>query len=229
MVDYILYEPLAYEPGSQELYSDLGFILLGHAIEVLSGESLDVFWQNNVVLPLSLDDTLLFSPHRKQIRDSLVAPTEVCPWTKKMLCGEVHDENCRSLGGVAGHAGLFGTIEGVLSICSHLLRQWRGDAVHPYYSSDLLRYIFEYRPDSAWRYGFDTPSKVNSSSGQFFSSRSVGHLGFTGTSFWIDLEKGVGVVLLTNRVHPNRANEKIRKFRPLFHNTLMQLLIEDIF
>lgn len=228
MVDCILHEPLEYKPGSQALYSDLGFLLLGYAIEILSGESLDVFWQNNVVFPLSLDDKLLFSPHRKKRLDSLIAPTEVCPWTKKMLCGEVHDENCRSLGGVAGHAGLFGTIEGVLSICSHLLRQWRGDAEHPHYSSDLLRYIFEYRPDSVWRYGFDTPSKINSSSGQFFSNRSVGHLGFTGTSFWIDLERGVVVVLLTNRVHPSRANEKIRKFRPLFHNTLMKSLVADI-
>lgn len=125
-----------------------------------------------------------------------------------MLCGEVHDENCRSMGGVAGHAGLFGTVEGVLSICSHLLRQWRGDEEHPNYSSNLLRDIFAYRSDSAWRYGFDTPSKINSSSGQLFSSLSVGHLGFTGTSFWIDLERGVAVVLLTNRVHPSRANEK---------------------
>ena len=98
MVDCILHEPLEYKPGSQALYSDLGFLLLGYAIEILSGESLDVFWQNNVVFPLSLDDKLLFSPHRKKRLDSLIAPTEVCPWTKKMLCGEVHERRliCQS-------------------------------------------------------------------------------------------------------------------------------------
>ncbi|MBB5347499.1 serine hydrolase [Desulfoprunum benzoelyticum] len=228
IVESILNEPFEYTPGSSTLYSDLGFILLGHAIEQLSVEPLDSFWENNVVLPLSLEKQLLFSPNRKNIGNGLVASTELCPWTKKMLCGEVHDENCRSLGGVAGHAGLFGTIVGVLDMCKHLLRQWRGDEEHPQYSSGLLRYMFEHKPGSAWRYGFDTPSKINSSSGRFFSSRSVGHLGFTGTSFWIDLEKGVAVVLLTNRVHPSRVNEKIRKFRPLFHDALMQSLVECI-
>jgi CubicO group peptidase (beta-lactamase class C family) len=228
MVDWILNEPIEYMPGTKTIYSDLGFILLGHAIEQLSGESLDAFWETNVAMPLSLEKKLLFSPNRKKISDRLVASTELCPWTKKMLCGEVHDENCRSMGGVAGHAGLFGTVEGVLSICSHLLRQWRGDEEHPNYSSNLLRDIFAYRSDSAWRYGFDTPSKINSSSGQLFSSLSVGHLGFTGTSFWIDLERGVAVVLLTNRVHPSRANEKIRWFRPIFHNAVMQSVIKLI-
>lgn len=228
LVDWILEEPFEYMPGTKTIYSDLGFILLGHAVEQLSGESLDTFWETNVALPLSLDKKLLFSPKRKKISNGLVASTELCPWTKKMLCGEVHDENCRSMGGVAGHAGLFGTVEGVLSICSHLLRQWRGDEEHPNYTSNLLRHIFEYRSESAWRYGFDTPSKVNSSSGQFFSSLSVGHLGFTGTSFWIDLERGVAVVLLTNRVHPSRANEKIRRFRPIFHNAVMQSVLELI-
>jgi len=228
MVDWILDEPLEYAPGTKTIYSDLGFILLGHAVEQLTGEPLDAFWETNVALPLALEKKLLFSPNRKKISNSLVASTELCPWTQKMLRGEVHDENCRSVGGVAGHAGLFGTVEGVLSICGHLIRHWRGDVDHSHYSSGLLRHIFEYRPYSAWCYGFDTPSKDNSSSGQLFSSRSVGHLGFTGTSFWIDLERGVAVVLLTNRVHPSRANEKIRRFRPLFHNTVMQSVIELI-
>lgn len=228
VVDWILDEPFEYAPGTKNIYSDLGFILLGHAVERLSGEPLDKFWETNIALPLSLNKKLLFSPKLKNVGNSMVASTEVCPWTKKMLCGEVHDENCRSMGGVAGHAGLFGTVEGVMSICRHILRQWRGDSVHPHYSSDLLRLIFEYRPDSPWRYGFDTPSLVNSSSGRFFSSRSVGHLGFTGTSFWIDLERGVAIVLLTNRVHPSRKNEKIRMFRPLFHDAVMQPVVETI-
>ena len=130
------------------------------------------------------------------------------------------------MGGVAGHAGLFGTVDGVLIFCRHLLRQWRGEEQHPNYSSVLVRRIFADNPGSSWRYGFDTPSKVNSSSGRFFSPRSVGHLGFTGTSFWIDLDRGIAVVLLTNRVHPQRSNEKIKDFRPRIHDALMESLLE---
>lgn len=228
VVQCILDEPLESAPGSETLYSDLGFILLGEAIERLSGQPLDRFWRDQVAAPLGLDRQLLFTPAPEELGDGGVAVTESCPWSNTMLRGLVHDENCRSLGGVAGHAGLFGTVEGVLAICGHLLRQWRGEAEHPRYPSALVRQIFADRADTPWRCGFDTPSKVNSSSGRFFSSHSVGHLGFTGTSFWIDLERGVAVVLLTNRVHPTRLNEKIRQFRPWFHDAVMAPVVEMI-
>ena len=143
-----------------------------------------------------------------------------------MLSGVVHDENCRAVGGVAGHAGLFGTVEGVLELCNHLVRQLRGEETHPAYSNEKLRQLLTRHGESTWMYGFDTPSIKGSSSGMYFSDQSAGHLGFTGTSFWIDLARGISVVLLTNRVHPTRENYGIRKFRPLFHDIVMKALLK---
>jgi CubicO group peptidase (beta-lactamase class C family) len=227
IVDLILTEELAYQTGSKHLYSDLGYILLGEIVEKISQIPLDIFWTEKVLRPLGLQEKLIFHPTGKGIRSELLAATEECPWSGKMLRGVVHDENCRAIGGVAGHAGLFGTLEGVLELCGHLLRQWRGEERHPSYSVTDLRKIFRRRDHSNWCCGFDTPSKHGSSSGRYFSEKTVGHLGFTGTSFWIDLAKGIAVVLLTNRVHPNRENEKIKRFRPLFHNTVMKKVLGE--
>lgn len=227
IVDLILTEELAYQTGSGHLYSDLGYILLGEIIEKVSQIPLDLFWTEKVVRPLGLQQKLIFNPTGKGIGSDLLAATEECPWSGNMLRGVVHDENCRVLGGVAGHAGLFGTLEGVLDLCGHLLRQWRGEEKHPAYPVAVLRQIFNRRDPSNWCCGFDTPSKPGSSSGRYFSEKTVGHLGFTGTSFWIDLARGIAVVLLTNRVHPSRENEKIKRFRPLFHDTVMKQVLAE--
>lgn len=225
-VEYILHEDLVYKTGSSHLYSDLGFILLGEIVEEISKEPLDLFWMKEVLNPLNIQNGFIFSPEKNNICDKYLAATEKCPWSGKMLKGIVHDENCRVLGGVAGHAGLFGTIEGVLDLCGHLLRQWKGREDHPHYSSEKLRKILCRNNHSNWCYGFDTPAKIYSSSGKYFSYQSVGHLGFTGTSFWIDLSRGIVIALLTNRVHPNRENEGIKKFRPMLHDTIMKQIVD---
>ncbi|MDO9042702.1 MAG: serine hydrolase [Desulfocapsaceae bacterium] len=219
---WILQEKLIYMPGTDVVYSDLGFILLGFIIEKISGKSLDEYVKEKIYKPLLLQNKLVFA--QKEKREYFYAATEKCPWTGKMLSGMVHDDNCRAMGGVAGHAGLFGTIEGVVQWCEHLLSQVKGRSNHPSYGNENLRKAVTKEGRFGWTSGFDTPSVTGSSSGQFFSASSFGHLGFTGTSFWIDPQKELLVVLLTNRVHPSKKNELIKKFRPFFHNTVMRCL-----
>jgi CubicO group peptidase (beta-lactamase class C family) len=151
---------------------------------------------------------------------------EECPFRQRMLRGEVSDENAHALGGVAGHAGLFGTMEGVLLFAVHLLDQWQGREEHPgYRSRDLRKFLKKQKiPGSTWALGFDTPSPTGSSGGKYLSPVSVGHLGFTGTSFWIDPVRELVMVLLSNRVHPSRENERIKKFRPLLHDAVIENL-----
>ena len=140
----------------------------------------------------------------------------------KKLYGIVHDDNCRVLGGVAGHAGLFGTIDGVLSLCENILTGYNDQSTHPSFSNDNLRIVLEKQKNSSWTLGFDTPSPAASSSGRYFSKLSVGHLGFTGTSFWIDLQRGVCIVFLSNRTFFDGENERFKKVRPIVHDSIMQ-------
>lgn len=225
LFSWIVNEKLVYPPGNYFLYSDLGFILLGFIIEKISGENLDEYVTKNIYTPLNLQNSLFYA--KKEKRGLAYAATEICPWIGKILTGTVHDDNCRALGGAAGHAGLFGTIDGVVQWCEHLLSQLKGRSKHPFYGNELLRKAVTKEGISGWTPGFDTPSVKGSSSGHFFSAASFGHLGFTGTSFWTDPQKEIIVVLLTNRVHPGRHNELIRKFRPLFHDTVMHCLHTD--
>lgn len=220
----IFAEKLDTEPGTNHCYSDLGFILLGFIIEKITGRSLDYMADKFIYSPLQLQKDLFFGGMDKY-RGKAYVSTENCLWGHKMLCGRVHDDNCRVIGGVAGHAGLFGNIRGILHLCEELLNQWQGRGHHPAYSNSLLKRIMTPVNGSTWTLGFDTPSPQGSSSGRFFSKRSVGHLGFTGTSFWIDLERECVAVLLTNRVHPDRRNDKIRQFRPLLHDVLMETAV----
>ena len=225
LLDLILTDELAYPVGDRALYSDLGFMVLGRIVEIQAGLPLDLYVREKVMAPLGLADALGFKPVEKMKRD--FAATELCPWRHKVLAGEVHDDNTWAVGGVAGQAGLFGDIDSVLSLASFLLAVWQGKAVHPNFSGALLREFLrrqEMVKDSSWALGFDTPSPVGSSAGRYISPTSVGHLGFTGTSFWIDPARELVMVLLTNRVHPSRANNLIREFRPLFHERVMEML-----
>jgi len=229
MIELIRDEPLIYERGDRSLYSDLGFILLGLMIERRTGLSLDEFYRNRVTEPLGAA-ALHFRPCTKgqpaaegtRANDvGHVAPTEWDEWRGRHLHGEVHDENAASLGGIAGHAGLFGTAEAVLNVSGSWLRAHRGQA--SFLNRELVQ-EFTVRdqrvPQSSWALGWDTPS-IPSSSGSHFSTDSFGHLGYTGTSLWVDPLKELEVVLLSNRVHPNRKNEKIREFRPRIHDVVM--------
>jgi len=222
LFSWIIQEKLQYQPGRDCLYSDLGFLLLGYIIEKISGKNLAEYITEEIYRPINLQDSLFYIDHEPQ--DQMYAATEICPWTGQILSGRVHDDNCRALGGVAGHAGLFGTIEGVLQWCEYLLSQLKERCTHPAFTNELLKKAVNKEPNSAWTPGFDTPSPSGSSSGRFLSPSAFGHLGFTGTSFWIDPQKELIIILLTNRVHPSRHNELIRQFRPLFHDTILQTL-----
>ena len=153
------------------------------------------------------------------------AATERCPWRNILLDGVVHDDNAYVVGGIEGHAGLFGTADSVYILLSALLSVFHGRSSTGVFVKELVHTFFERQENSDKTLGFDTPSLVNDSCGRYFSKKSVGHLGFTGTSFWIDLERCVIVILLTNRVHPSRENTKIRTFRPKLHDMIMQEIL----
>jgi CubicO group peptidase (beta-lactamase class C family) len=225
---WIMEKPLAYRTGEKSLYSDLGFLLLGFIVEEKSGLPLDMYVTEKIMEPLSLQDEIFFNRLSRNRKVENCVPTESCPWRKKTLCGQVHDDNAFCLDGVAGHAGLFGNANGVLALTELLLDFWQGRINQPVLGrrEDLKRFLTRQAdiPGSTWALGFDTPSEKNSSSGRYFSPFSVGHLGFTGTSFWIDPQRDLSVVLLTNRVHPHRENAEIRQFRPLFHDRISESL-----
>ena len=224
----LLNEKLEYRPGTKSVYSDLGFMLLGKIIEKKQGCSLADFVEKKVLKPINMENEIFYNPigtEKKKHQPKDFVATEKCPWRKKILCGEVHDDNCYTMSGIAGHSGLFGNIEGVTAYASLILDMWKGRKHHPNIENkDLKTFLLRQAdiPGSSWSLGFDTPAGIGSSSGKYFSAMSVGHLGFTGTSFWIDPEKEIVVVLLSNRVHPDRKNTKIRSFRPFFHDSVLQ-------
>lgn len=221
LLEKILHEKRDTQRPPKSNYSDLGFILLGFIVEKISGKGLDELAQSLIYAPLGLENTLFFPGLTKQ-RGCAYVDTEKCLWEDIELSGRVHDDNCRALGGVAGHAGLFGTVSGVMNLCKALLDQWKNRAVHPSYSNRLLQQILKRRCNSNWTMGFDSVSEQGSSSGHNFSGSSVGHLGFTGTSFWIDPKRQCIAVVLTNRVCYGADNWKIREFRPALHDILME-------
>jgi CubicO group peptidase (beta-lactamase class C family) len=153
------------------------------------------------------------------------AATEVCPWRGRVLQGEVHDENAWAMGGVAGHAGLFATAQALWHFAHAMLETAAGR--RQWLPATLLRESWQRQPGpphSTRVLGWDTPTPGQSAAGDYFSPHSIGHLGFTGTSLWIDLEQQVTVAFCTNRVHPMRQATGIRRLRPAVHNLVMQTL-----
>jgi len=220
----ILEKPLAYVTGSQCLYSDLGFMMLEWVIEEAAQMSMAQFLGLHFYEPLSFKRIFLGGTVLAQdLEKNQFAATEDCSWRKRVLQGEVHDENAFALGGYSGHAGLFGTAH-ELYVLMDILRAHLIGERQDYFMPGLVS-AFLTRQDiingSTWALGWDTPSPENSSSGKYFSKNSVGHLGFTGTSVWMDFEKDVIVIFLTNRIHPTRNNEKIKAFRPELHDQVM--------
>ncbi len=200
--------PLAYEPGTKSVYSDLGEILLGEILERVAGESLDRFARHRILDPLGMQDTL-FKPGASLL--PRIAPTEDDPWRGRLLRGEVHDENAFAMGGVSAHAGLFGTAPDLARFAQMLLNG--GVYGHRRVVSRATLERFATRagvPGSSRALGWDTPSP-GSSAGALLSARAFGHTGFTGTSLWLDPERGLFVLLLTNHVHPPRGNEALPK------------------
>jgi serine-type D-Ala-D-Ala carboxypeptidase len=222
--ELLVKEPLVNSPGKQVMYSDIGFMILCWVIERVSGNSLDRFVAKEVYHPLGLEN-LFFVDLDSTPHGIKFAATELCSWRNMLLEGAVHDDNAYVVGGIQGHAGLFGTARDVLSLLSELMAAYLGSPSTGVFDSDLIQMFFKHQEPAGGALGFDTPSPTGPSCGQYFSKQTVGHLGFTGTSFWMDLDRKVIIILLTNRVHPSRSNNKIKAFRPKLHDSVMKELI----
>ncbi len=211
--------PLVADPGSHAEYSDVGFILLGEAVERIAGEALDHFCGRNIFEPLGLDFMAFNPPHHWH---SLIPPTEDDrSFRHKIVQGEVNDENAWVMGGVAGHAGCFGRAVEVAVFAECMLRG--GAPLLNKHTVDLFTRREPSPLGTSRTLGWDTPS-APSQSGNYFSARSYGHLGYTGTSLWIDPERRLSVTLLTNRTWPDRGAQAIKQIRPEFHNAVVEAL-----
>jgi len=211
--------PLAADPGTRAEYSDIGFIILGVVLERLADESLDAFCQREIFGPLGMTHTT-FNP-TPALKDPIPPTADDRTFRHRIIQGEVQDENASVLGGIAGHAGLFSTAED-LAIFAHAML----NAGHPILRSSTVE-LFSRResaPEGTSRaLGWDTPS-APSQSGKYFSSRSFGHLGYTGTSLWIDPERQLSIALLTNRTWPDCQDQAIKQVRPAFYDAVMEAL-----
>jgi len=219
----ILDEPLEAAPGAGEIYSDLGYVLLAWVVEAVSGCSLSQWVEEKIYSPLGIRDFCFINTAQGDRCSGRVASTEKCPWRGRLLTGEVHDDNAWAAGGIEGHAGLFGTAPGVHTLLIEVMKVVRGEKGRTFFP-DLMTEFVKRRNGFTRGAGFDFPSARGSSAGRYLSRDSIGHLGFTGTSFWLEQAGGTIIVLLTNRVHPSRENEKIRIFRPMLHDLVMEKL-----
>lgn len=221
-------EPLESEIGMSQGYSDLGFMILSWIIEELSGKSIDVYTYEKIYSPLGIENLFYIPLKNKEKvigkKQSFIVSTQDCPWRKKVLNAEVDDDNAWAVGGVEGHAGLFGDAFSIYLLCREILNSLTNRPT-TLLNSKIINKMVQRKGNHDMVAGFDTPSRKNSSAGKYFSPRSIGHLGFTGTSFWIDPETSLIVILLTNRVHPKRDNDKLRKFRPEIHDLIYEHLI----
>ncbi len=213
--------PLAADPAARVEYSDIGFILLGEILARLAQEPLDRFCQRDIFGPLGLAHTAFNPPPAWKPR---IPPTEDDrSFRHRVIQGEVNDENACVMGGVAGHAGVFSNADDVALFAHWLLR---GGA--PLLRPETVALFTRPEPAAGGRraLGWDLPSRP-SQSGSYFSARCFGHLGFTGTSLWIDPERELSVVLLTNRTWPDRSGQGIKTARPEFHDALLRVLVDS--
>ncbi len=235
------YETLPEEPGSDaarawilaellphwdagkvgtSVYSDLGYILAGVAMSRAAGKPLNDIVAERVGSPLGVDDTVFFGASRQDENwKARCAPTGWSAWRERILWGEVHDDNCAALGGVAGHAGMFGLASGVARFGAACVGGWHGRRGAS--EEELIRHATAARPGGTHRLGWDGKAEEGSSAGSLIDPEAFGHLGFTGTSLWCDPRRQLVVVLLTNRVAVSDDNAAIRAFRPAFHDAVM--------
>ena len=216
----ILELPLEYATGAGTLYSDFGPILLGIAIERITKQPLDEFVRNAIFAPLGMRETL-YNPLAQTLARTLpgaadeslallprIAPTEIDTlYRRQHMHGRVHDENAFAIGGVAGHAGLFSSVRDMARFAQMLLNGGKLGDTQLLSAHTITTWTRQQGEKSSRALGWDTPAR-NSSAGDYFSARAFGHTGFTGTSMWVDPERDVFVILLTNRVNPTRENQK---------------------
>jgi CubicO group peptidase (beta-lactamase class C family) len=210
---------LANVPGAHAEYSDIGFIILGVALQRLADEPLEVFCQREVFGPLGMTHTT-FNP-APALKDTIPPTADDRTFRHRIIQGEVQDENASILGGVAGHAGLFSTAEDLAKFAHSML-----NGGHPILRRTTVELFTrrEISPQGTSRaLGWDTPSRP-SQSGKYFSAKSFGHLGYTGTSLWIDLDRQLSITLLSNRTWPDCQNQAIKQLRPAFHDAVVEAL-----
>jgi serine-type D-Ala-D-Ala carboxypeptidase len=245
---------LSTTPGTHAEYSDIGFIVLGAALERIASEPLDVFCQREIFGPLAMTNTTFNPPgearpqipptadERKDEQCGAGTPAREIPpektparespqpsstFRKRIIQGEVQDENAYILGGIAPQAGLFSTAENLARFAHTMLRCGAGTPARvPILRPETVA-LFNHRepapPGTSRALGWDTPS-APSQSGKYFGARSFGHLGYTGTSLWIDPDRQLSITLLTNRTWPDCANQAIKQVRPLFHDAVIEAL-----
>ena len=222
VMETIYNEKLQSQPGSKTVYSDLGFITLGKVIERVTGKKLAENFRERFSKPLDMQSSVFNPPDSLHSR---IAPTEADTlWSLSEPRPLVHDHNAALLGGYAGHAGLFSTTGDLIVFVKMILQGGSYNGTTFFRPSTLKRFT-QRHPGHSRALGWDLRSLNGpSSSGQYFSPGTYGHLGYTGTSIWIDPEKDLAVITLTNRVHPSSENIKIRTFRPLLHDTIIECL-----
>jgi serine-type D-Ala-D-Ala carboxypeptidase len=211
--------PLTANPGARTEYSDIGFIILGIALERIAEESLDRFCQHEVFGPLAMTHTAFNPP--SAWRTSIAPTADDQSFRHRVIQGEVQDENASVMGGVAGHAGVFANAEDV-AIFAHAMLSGGRSILRPETLALFTRRESSPRGTSL-ALGWDTPS-APSQSGKYFSAHSFGHLGYTGTSLWIDPERQLSITLLTNRTWPDCSNQAIKQLRPTFHDAVVKAL-----
>jgi CubicO group peptidase (beta-lactamase class C family) len=215
-------------PGTKQGYSDLGFLLLGNLVEVLTALPLDRALSKFITTPLGLSSTSFIDLQMVKRRGlsantDVVVPTEECPWRKRLLWGEVHDDNAWAMGGVAGHSGVFSSAPDLHILATTLIESYHGRS--PFLNASVVKRFWRGPEDlenSVWRYGWEAPSKENGLAEVGFSPAAVGQHGFTGCSLWIDPQKELDIVLLTNRVHPTRTNKRLQAIRPELFGAILQ-------
>ncbi len=215
-----LNESAEYPANTRELYSDVGFALIGFAVEAVTGEPLDRFVTREILQPLA-GDQLAFLQVDPQ-PGLRIAATEDCPWRRRVLVGEVSDENAWAAGGCLGQAGLFGTAAGVAAVMEEF-RLARAGSGRIFQSDTMAAFLSRKAPPpmrTRWL-GFDAPSGEQSAAGRYLGPMTFGHLGFTGVSAWCDPERELTIILLTNRVHPTRENQIHQELRPQVHDAVV--------
>ncbi len=224
MCDSLYATPLVYKTGTKMVYSDIGMIVMGKVIETITGIPLDKYVEDSLYKPLGMTHTMFTPP--SYLWPSCAA-TEYDSAAGCLLQGVVHDENARSLGGVAGHAGLFSTSEDLAVYAQMLLNGGVYDGRRYLKTATIALFTRKHSSLSTRALGWDTKAPEHSMAGEYFSPTSFGHLGFTGTSIWIDPVRKLFVVLLTDRVCPTRNNHKISLVRPAVHNAVIEALTEE--
>jgi beta-N-acetylhexosaminidase len=221
-LDHIFSEPLEYEPGTKMIYSDLGIILLAEIIHRLTGKNLNELTREDIFGPLGMNHSMYLPPKSLW---SKIAPTEIDNNLRhRLIQGEVHDENAYAIGGVSGHAGLFSTAPDLAAFCQMELNGGVYGHQRIVRRTTIAQFTVPQELSSKTRtLGWVVPGE-GGSTGHYYGPHSISHTGFTGTSIYIDPDRQLFVVLLTNRVHPTRENMKIAKVRPALHDAVLQSL-----